>query len=71
MDSTLVEDNESVLFGDFSKYVIRRALNPVLMRLNERYAEYFQTGFVMFERWDSDLIDAGGDPIKVISHNLA
>jgi HK97 family phage major capsid protein len=71
MDSTLAEDNESVLFGDFSKYVIRRALNPVLMRLNERYAEYFQTGFVMFERWDSDLVDAGGDPIKVISHNLA
>jgi HK97 family phage major capsid protein len=71
MDATIVEDNESVLFGDFSHYIIRRALNPVLLRLNERYAEFFQTGFVMFERWDSDLVDGNGDPIKVLSHNLA
>lgn len=71
MDSTLAEDNESVLFGDFSHFIIRRALNPVLLRLAERYAEYFQTGFVMFERWDSDLINGAAKPIQVITHNLA
>lgn len=59
---------ESVLFGDFSKYIIRRVINPVLVRLNERYAEFYQTAFVMFDRWDSDLVDAGGDPIKVLQH---
>ncbi|KKK85261.1 hypothetical protein LCGC14_2775050, partial [marine sediment metagenome] len=67
---TIVEDNETVIFGDFSHYVIRRCLNPILMRLEERYAEFFQTGFVMFERWDSDLINGATTPLAVISHNL-
>jgi HK97 family phage major capsid protein len=71
MDSTIVEDNETILFGDFSHFVIRRALNPVLLRLNERYAEFFQTGFVMFERWDSDLVNGAANPLRVITHNLA
>jgi len=71
MDSTIAEDKETLLYGDFSKYVIRRTLNPILVRLNERYAEYFQTGFVMFERWDSDLVDGAATPIAVLTHNLA
>ncbi len=31
---------------------------------------FFQTGIVMFDRWDSDLVDAGTGPIKVLDHNL-
>ena len=71
MDSTIAEDKETLLYGDFSHYIIRRVLNPVLVRLNERYAEYFQTGFVMFDRWDSDLVNGAAGPIAVLTHNLA
>jgi HK97 family phage major capsid protein len=70
MDSTIAEDKETVIFGDFSKYIIRRVLNPILIRLNERYAEYYQTGFVMFDRWDSDLVNGAADPLAIITHNL-
>lgn len=68
MDSVLAAAAESVLYGDFSKYIIRRVLNPTLVVLRERYAEFFQTGIVMFARWDSDLVDAGTGPIKVLQH---
>jgi len=71
MDNSIAEDKETVIFGDFSQFIVRRALNPVLIRLNERYAEYFQTGFVMFERWDSDLINGAANPLAVMTHNLA
>ena len=70
MDSAVVEDAESILFGDMSKYIIRRVINPVLVRLNERFAELYQTAFIMFDRWDSDLVDSGTGPIKILSHNL-
>ena len=68
MDSTIAAAAESVLYGDFSKYIVRRVQNPVIVRLNERYAEFFQTAFVMFARWDSDLVDAGTGPIQVLQH---
>jgi len=68
MDAVMAAAAESVLFGDFSKYIIRRVLNPILVVLRERYAEFFQTGIVMFARWDSDLVDAGTGPIKVLQH---
>lgn len=71
MDDTIAEDKETVIFGDMSKYIIRRVMNPVLVRFNELYAAKFQTGFGMFDRWDSDLVDAGVDPLIVMSHNLA
>ena len=71
MDNTVAEDKESIVFGDFAHYIIRRALNPVLMRLNERYAEFFQTGFVMFERWDGDMVGGAGKALRLLSHNLA
>ncbi len=70
MDSAVVEDAESILFGDMSKYIIRRVINPTLVRLNERFAEKYQTAFIMFDRWDSDLVDAGTGPIQILSHNL-
>jgi HK97 family phage major capsid protein len=71
MDSTVAEDKESIVFGDFSKFIVRRAMNPILVRLNELYALYFQTGFVMFERWDTDLVSASTKALRLLSHNLA
>lgn len=55
-----------VLFGDFSKYIIRDVQAVVMMRLVERYADYNQVGFMSFHRSDGDLVDAGTNPVKHI-----
>ncbi len=43
---------KSVLFGDFSTYIVRDALDVTLLRLVERYAELGQVGFLAFARAD-------------------
>ena len=57
-----------LFFGDFQKYIIRDVVGgdagPVILRLNERYADYGQVGFFLFSRHDGDLLDAGTDPIR-------
>lgn len=60
--------NKSVLFGDFSRYVIREVLGVQLLRLTERYADYLQVGFLAFMRLDGELIDAGTRPIRHLVH---
>tara|TARA_R110000765_G_scaffold3631_2_gene11342 strand:+ start:1480 stop:2853 length:1374 start_codon:yes stop_codon:yes gene_type:complete len=55
---------KSVLYGDFSKYIIRDVAGVAFHRLEERYREFDQTGFVMFSRHDGRILDAGTDPIK-------
>lgn len=57
-----------VLFGDFSKYMIRRVTGVQVMRLVERYADYNQTGFLAFQRWDGALVDAGTHPVKYLAN---
>ncbi len=59
---------KSVLFGDFKKYYIRNVAGPLVLRLNERYAELNQTAFVAFMRTDGVLVDAGTHPLKHIVH---
>jgi HK97 family phage major capsid protein len=54
----------SLLFGDMSKYKVRRVAGGVtMMRLTERYADYLQVGFLGFLRFDGQLLDAGTHPI--------
>lgn len=55
---------KSILFGAMEKFIYRDVLGFILLRLVERYAEFFQVGFLAFSRHDSDLIDAGTNPIK-------
>lgn len=55
---------KSILYGDFSKYLIRDVLDMQLLVLRERYAEYRQLAFLAFSRHDGDLLDAGTNPIK-------
>ena len=62
--ATMAASAKSILFGDFSKYIIRDVMGITMMRLNDRYADYFQVGFVAFSRHDGDLLDSGTDPIK-------
>lgn len=47
-----------ILFGDFGKYTARRVKNFVLKRLDERYADSDQVGFLGFVRFDGDLMDS-------------
>ena len=60
-----------LLFGALQKYVIREAKQIELMRLNERFAEKHQVGFLAFSRYDGDLIDAGTGPVKFLTLTVA
>lgn len=60
---------KTMLFGDFSNYFIRRVAGVQVLRLTERYADFNQTGFVAFQRWDGNLIDAGTHPIKYLQQS--
>jgi HK97 family phage major capsid protein len=59
---------KSILFGDFSKYWIRRVAGVQVLRLTERYADFNQTAFIGFQRWDGNLIDAGTHPLKYFAN---
>jgi HK97 family phage major capsid protein len=62
--------NVSVLFGDFSKYIIRDIGSAELTRLDESYAQFYQVGFVMFKRYDGRYIGSTGAQaaIKKLTH---
>jgi HK97 family phage major capsid protein len=53
-----------ILFGDLSKYIIRDVRGITLLRLDERFAEFHQTAFLAFARFDGDLMNAGTNPVK-------
>jgi len=59
---------KSVYFGQFSKFIIRDVSQMMMLRLNERYAEYLQVAFLGFSRHDSIVIDAGTHPIRHLVH---
>jgi HK97 family phage major capsid protein len=62
----------SVLFGDMSCFKLRRVKEGItVMRLVERYADYLQQGFIAWERFDSNLIDAGTHPIAVLQQSAS
>lgn len=54
---------KSILFGNFSNYMIRDVLGLRILRLNERFAENGQVAFVAFQRTDGRLVSAGV-PVK-------
>ncbi|MFV7408596.1 phage major capsid protein [Salmonella enterica] len=55
--------------GDFNRFIIRRIKYMVLRRLVERYAEYDQTGFLAFHRFDCVLEDTSA--IKALTGKAA
>jgi HK97 family phage major capsid protein len=60
----------TILFGDLSKFIIRKVREMSVLRLVERYADYGQIGFIAFSRVDSQLVDAGTHPIQqLIQHS--
>lgn len=56
---TPAASTKSVLFGDFfAGYVIRNVLGIQMLRLEERYADFLQVGFLAFLRTDATVQDA-------------
>lgn len=53
MASSIASGNVTMLFGDFSKYYIRQAGDLEIIRMDERYADAYQTGFMVVERVDA------------------
>lgn len=58
--------NVSTLYGDMEKFIVRRARPIDIKRLDERFAEADQVGFVGFVRVDSEILDAAA--IKKLTH---
>jgi HK97 family phage major capsid protein len=53
MASTLATTNITMLFGDMNKFGIRQVRNMTFRRLDERFADFDQTAWVLFTRMDS------------------
>ena len=65
MDSAITTGNKTILFGDFSGYAVRVAGGINVLRMDERYADELNVGFIAYKRVDGDLISAGA-PLKVL-----
>ena len=53
----IAKDAKFLYFGDFNRFVVRRVAYMTLKRLVERYAEFDQTAFLAFHRFDCVLED--------------
>jgi len=53
MASSIAASAVTMLFGDFQKYYIRDAGDIEIVRLNERYADAYATGFMAVRRTDA------------------
>lgn len=62
--SSMTISAKSILFGDFSKYLIRDVKDFTFLRLDERFAEFLQVAFLAFIRTDGDLLNAGTVPVR-------
>ncbi|MGC9260911.1 MAG: phage major capsid protein [Phycisphaerae bacterium] len=63
MASTLASGAVSVLFGALNKYRVRRVGSMVFIRFTERYMNSLQVGFMAYQRFDGNLVDAGTHPV--------
>jgi HK97 family phage major capsid protein len=64
MQATVATGKQTLLFGDLTKYKIRRVGSLRMYRLVERYRDNDQDAFLAFEEADGNLIDAGTHPVK-------
>ena len=55
--ASLATGQKTILFGDFSKYIVRFAGPLAAVRLNELYANNRQVGYNSFQRFDGLLTD--------------
>ncbi|WLE60242.1 phage major capsid protein [Burkholderia plantarii] len=58
---TMAAGAKSVLFGDYSKYLVRRVMDLTLFRMADSYfIQNGQIGFIAFNRQGGEMIDVGG-----------
>ena len=69
MASSIAATAKTILFGDFKYFKIREVNNIRLYRLEERFRDTDQDGFVAFLRQDAGLLDAGTHPVKVLQQH--
>ncbi|HLJ48443.1 MAG TPA: phage major capsid protein [Bryobacteraceae bacterium] len=67
--SSPVSVRRTVIFGDLSKYVVRRVRQMSLLRLNERFADQGQVGFLSFARFDGASTDIGHRALAVLENS--
>jgi HK97 family phage major capsid protein len=59
----------TVIFGDLSKYVIRKVSGLYVQRLSELYASTFELGFQSYLRVDANLVWSGGKALAMLSQH--
>ena len=59
LPSTLATDNRSIFFGDFDQLAIRVVKGMELIRLDERFAEKYQVGWMGTLRADCNVLQSG------------
>jgi HK97 family phage major capsid protein len=67
MQSSIATDTTTILFGQLNKYKIRRVNGIRMYRLEERYRDTDQDGFIAFTREDGNLLTAGTAPVKKLT----
>jgi HK97 family phage major capsid protein len=68
MASTIASGAKSILAGAFRYYKVRDVKSVRFRRLDERYAELDQVGFLAHMRHDARLLNAGTNPVKALVH---
>ncbi len=63
-----VSGAKTMLAGPFKKYKVRDVKKVQVKRLDERYADSDQVGFVAFMRSDGRILNAGTGPIRHLVH---
>jgi HK97 family phage major capsid protein len=66
LDSAVTATKTTIVFGQLSKYKIRRVGGIRLYRMTERYREQDSDGFCAFLREDGGVLSAGTAPIKYL-----
>lgn len=59
---------KSMIFGAMNRYVARMVTDLVVKRVTERYAEFYQVGFLGFARFDGELMDTSA--VKHLVHPI-
>jgi len=61
--SPVTVGNPICMFGDLSNYILTTAQELTVIRLNERFMDTLQVGFIGYARHGGTLIDAGTHPV--------
>jgi len=58
MQSSIATATKTMIAADFSKYVVRNAGGIQMLRLNERFADELEVGFVAYKRADGAVLNS-------------